>query len=305
MIRLPPGYRVIQTHNRDSSDCDALPTGGTLLKGEGNIMSNARRFAVLSFSLASLLLLAAGMDLRCVLGNEPVNRPMVLAVGAESVSPASTTDDFPVLANKPKPVNKEFEDCPPEGDGGDPDLNKLKNRIDTGRFTPVKFSVVEQLPFPASVGKKHRDKWTDSDTEAVAKFEGTPISVEGFLLMAKEEGPESCNCHGADEMFHDFHIWLSDKSNPASKKPRPKASEIDRSEAMVIEITPPIRNEHETWTLAAIKHIVQLQQRVRISGWLLLDQEHPEQIGKTRGTLWEIHPIVKIEVKTGTRFKAL
>jgi hypothetical protein len=30
---------------------------------------------------------------------------------------------------------------------------------------------------------------------------------------------------------------------------------------------------------------------VRIRGWLMLDQEHPEQIGKTRGTLWEIHPI--------------
>ena len=123
--------------------------------------------------------------------------------------------------------------------------------------------------------------------------------------MAREEGPESCNCHGADEMFHDFHVWLSDKSNPASKKPNPKASEIDRSEALVIEVSPPIKSKHPSWTLAAIKGIVRAQQRVRISGWLLLDQEHPEQIGKTRGTLWEIHPIMKIEVKTGTKWKAL
>jgi hypothetical protein len=38
-------------------------------------------------------------------------------------------------------------------------------------------------------------------------------------------------------------------------------------------------------------------QRVRISGWLLFDQEHPEQLGKTRATLWEIHPIIKIETQ--------
>jgi hypothetical protein len=28
----------------------------------------------------------------------------------------------------------------------------------------------------------------------------------------------------------------------------------------------------------------------------MLDQEHPDQVGRTRGTLWEIHPIMKIEV---------
>ena len=37
-------------------------------------------------------------------------------------------------------------------------------------------------------------------------------------------------------------------------------------------------------------------------GWLLLDQEHPEQLlasgnrNKVRGTLWELHPVVEIEV---------
>jgi hypothetical protein len=35
---------------------------------------------------------------------------------------------------------------------------------------------------------------------------------------------------------------------------------------------------------------------------LMLDPEHPEQLGKTRGTLWEIHPVMRIEVRRGGRW---
>jgi len=44
---------------------------------------------------------------------------------------------------------------------------------------------------------------------------------------------------------------------------------------------------------------------VRISGWLMFDPDHPSMIldptnpnisGKFRVTLWEVHPITKIEV---------
>jgi hypothetical protein len=39
------------------------------------------------------------------------------------------------------------------------------------------------------------------------------------------------------------------------------------------------------------------QQKVRISGWLMLDPEHKDMIDEgLRSTLWEIHPITKIEV---------
>jgi hypothetical protein len=31
----------------------------------------------------------------------------------------------------------------------------------------------------------------------------------------------------------------------------------------------------------------------------MLDQEHPEQLEKTRGTLWELHPIIEFEVRQG------
>jgi hypothetical protein len=36
---------------------------------------------------------------------------------------------------------------------------------------------------------------------------------------------------------------------------------------------------------------------VRFSGWLLFDPEHKNHLLRYRPTLWEIHPITKIEVK--------
>jgi hypothetical protein len=33
-----------------------------------------------------------------------------------------------------------------------------------------------------------------------------------------------------------------------------------------------------------------------MTGWLTFDQEHNEQVGKTRGTLWEVHPVTRVQV---------
>jgi len=38
-------------------------------------------------------------------------------------------------------------------------------------------------------------------------------------------------------------------------------------------------------TTTALGQLVGTNTQVRISGWLMLDQEHPEQINKTRETL--------------------
>jgi hypothetical protein len=37
----------------------------------------------------------------------------------------------------------------------------------------------------------------------------------------------------------------------------------------------------------------------------MMDPEHPDQIGKTRGTIWEIHPIMQIETRSGGTWKPL
>lgn len=43
--------------------------------------------------------------------------------------------------------------------------------------------------------------------------------------------------------------------------------------------------------------LVDSQTSVRISGWLMYDSEHVHAIGTQRATVWEVHPITKIEVQ--------
>jgi hypothetical protein len=40
-------------------------------------------------------------------------------------------------------------------------------------------------------------------------------------------------------------------------------------------------------------------------GWILWDEEHGDQVGKSRGTLGEIHPIHRIEVYEAGEWKDL
>jgi len=218
--------------------------------------------------------------------NSPTNGPDTTAGG----TPPGTGGAFPELREKPKPSFRPYKGCPPEGDGGDRALNMLKNRVDEGNYIPVPFEVVEKLPWPNTTERKNRASWSSNDASTIKRYEGTPIVVEGYLADAREEGPETPNCHGADHDFHDFHIWLTQSAGE------------DRTNSIVVEMTPPVRANHPNWTTTALRQISRDQQRVRISGWLMLDPEHPDQVGKTRGTIWEIHPVMRVEVQQQGRW---
>jgi hypothetical protein len=200
-------------------------------------------------------------------------------------SPSPTMVGLPDMPAKPKPQEIAFGSCPAEGDGKDPDLDLLKNRVDEGSYVPVAFSIVQQLSWPAGAERRVRSRWSASDTSAVEHYEGIPISIEGYLAGVKLEGPESTNCHASDNDLRDYHLWLTSTPNE------------DRSASIVVEATPRVRAKHPSWSITNLNHLVKEQQKVRISGWLMLDPEHPDQVGKTRGTIWEIHPIMKIEVE--------
>jgi hypothetical protein len=66
--------------------------------------------------------------------------------------------------------------------------------------------------------------------------------------------------------------------------------------AIVVETTPRVRELHVKWTPSALVPWVNSSAPVRISGWTLLDPEHRSHLGKYRSTLWEIHPVTRIEV---------
>lgn len=193
---------------------------------------------------------------------------------------ATTTSDV----GKPKPVTQVFDGCPPSGDGGDPLLNTLKNRIDEASWQPSTVETLLSYTWPRSIERLPRYRWSKSDAQDIAKYEGMPVQVEGYLVDAKRMGPESCNCHSVSDV--DFHIWLVDSPNKG------------RAESIVIETSPRVRIFHPEWTLSDMRKIINDHQKVRISGWLMLDPEHPDQIGKTRGTIWEIHPVMQIETQS-------
>jgi hypothetical protein len=200
---------------------------------------------------------------------------------------------LPLISVKASPKEISFRGCPPEGDGGDRELNLLKNRVDEGNYVQVELSAVLALPWPKSVERVPRRRWYSDDAQSVATYEGIPLSLEGYLAAAREEDPESTNCRGMEPDARDFHLRLV--GSPSQ----------DRSTSIVVEVSPRVRASHPEWKIDVIQELVRMREKVRISGWLMLDPEHPDQVGKTRGTIWEIHPIMNIEVGRNGRWAAL
>ena len=126
--------------------------------------------------------------------------------------------------------------------------------------------------------------------------EAAAETLEAEEAGAKREGPESCNCHSVEDK--DYHLWLV--ADPHH----------DRSKSVVVEVSPRMLARHAELSFDHIRPLVDGRTKVRISGWLMLDQEHPEQLpGRgphtTRATLWELHPIAAIEVPQGDQWVPL
>ena len=249
-----------------------MPRQSAEIKAATGLMALARRYPKGCGCIVILLLLLA-----LVIGAIYLVKLLRERDNAPATPPTTTTTlnsggGLPNMPNKPRPRNESFRGCPPEGDGGKRGLNLLKNRVDEGDYVPVAFDAILNL---------------SAENDVVERYRGIPVAVEGYLAKARLQGPESCNCHGTDDDAKDFHIWLT------------KNAGEDRERSIVVEPSPVVRAKHPAWTLDNLNRFVKNRQRVRISGWLLLDPEHPDQIGKTRGTIWEVHPVMKIEVQQG------
>ncbi len=209
----------------------------------------------------------------------PPRPPLPEAATRELEAPLPIPPDLP----RPPPPPTTFVGCPAPGTGGDPMLNVRKNRTDQAPWTPVALASVLALPYPSGIARRDRAVWPLEASAAVAAWEGMPLQVEGWLAGAHPEGGESCNCYDADHV--DWHLWLVDDPSKV------------RADSLVCEVTPRVRNQNRAWTFARVAAAVTNGWKVRIGGWLLLDQEHPEQIGRYRATLWEIHPICTFDVQ--------
>lgn len=222
---------------------------------------------------------------------------------------------LPKLEKKPTPKFEAPSFCPKEGSpGSDSELNLAKNRIDESPdYFSVDFEEVKNLHNADAAAEKDRDKVIPEIKKEIQKYEGTPIRLEGFLALVKDnrtlvgavvEGAEKCNCDRTEPNHVDFHLWLVGEPND------------DITQAVVVEMTPRLRVKHRRWIVKDLTFIAAKKFPVRISGWMMFDGEHKEQLFNPanpdkpiskirRATLWEIHPIMKVEFKQGGKWKTL
>lgn len=201
-----------------------------------------------------------------------------------SVVLAQPVGDLPSMPQKPEPGWINFDGCPPSGNGGDAALNLLKNRMDQGNYVPVSFDSITALTWPKSVERRALNDWSSSGQAFISQYAGIPVSVEGYIVNIRQGGPEPANCNRDDDVSLTWRMNLA-------KTPR-----AIRSQTIVVESTAPSRLGHP-WSIELIYNlIVETRSRVRVSGWLYFDPEHPYELGRTRATLWEILPVMKIEV---------
>jgi hypothetical protein len=224
-----------------------------------------------------------------------------VVVPAESTSVVVATSSAPSAAVsetwlKPTPNKTTFTShgvtCGNGGKAGDTETNLLKNRSDTATtYHAVAFDAIAKLPYPKAA--KHRHDWLQPQLDSIARYEGVPVSVIGYVVALKPQNKgtgESTNCNmtGANET--DWHMALV------------KTLGDGEATSIVVETTPRMRKKHPAWSTTAVKKYVDVDTPMRISGWLMLDPEHRNHLNKYRSTLWEIHPITRIEAFDGTQW---
>jgi hypothetical protein len=191
----------------------------------------------------------------------------------------------------------------------DQPLNMKKNRAaGVAQATTTTYTVaqvLDQTRFPVhhpmtTNGTDVRSTW--KNTTAMTKItalEATQISVQAYVARATQESAESCNCEIKDAQWVDTHINLIDRPADGSADPKTLVGK-----SMIVEVTWRVRTDgkgqQSAWTPANLERLAITHDGafVRITGDLMYDNLHWTMVNKgQRGTLWEIHPIRRIQVR--------
>jgi hypothetical protein len=180
--------------------------------------------------------------------------------------------------------------CPPEGDGGDGLANRQKNRV----LAPPSVTELEIDQFLKSFNPNLnvpvlRAQFSPAATAEIVSREQQGVALLGYLLLVKQSGTEAAHCH--DRKRRSLELWVG--TLPVHTRARSKAVSPD---AVVATVTPVGQDTHLNWRLADLRKLAREGAKVRISGWVFYDAEHPEQLDTTRASLWQIHPVTRIEV---------
>src|SRR5205823_3515142 len=104
----------------------------------------------------SALIMLACDSAGIVTGNntQPPSLPTTVGGGTNNVN------GLPAASFKQTPRVLTFQGCPPEGDGGDPVLNRNKNRVDEGNYQPVNFQTILNLRWPQETERTDHASWS-------------------------------------------------------------------------------------------------------------------------------------------------
>jgi hypothetical protein len=189
------------------------------------------------------------------------------------------------IPGRPKPREEWYRGCPPWGHGGDVEADLLRNRIDRASH-PRTFSATQfiHLAMPGVVHGKPipMARWTRKDRRQAFRYEGMSASLVGYLVAFDRLGPsEPCNCGG--KAGYDWHLWIG------------RSYQSSRKASIITEATPRVRARERGFDWKRFATIAGGAKKVRVTGWIFLDNDH--RVGETdRSTLWEIHPITRLEV---------
>jgi hypothetical protein len=210
-----------------------------------------------------------------------------------TVIAAPQVGDLPMMEEKPPASPEGYNGCPAEGRGGDVELNLLKNRVDKGAYVPVSFDSLLALTWPKSTEKRMMSEWTPSGRAFISQYLGIPIVVEGYIEALREGIGDASNCDREDPQNHLWKLYIG------------KGPKDQRSQSVIGWSTPQTRVGH-TWSADFIRDfLIAGRVPVRVSGWLYFDPNHTQEIGRTRATLWEISPVMQIEVFQDGRWNPL
>jgi len=204
------------------------------------------------------------------------------------------SEEFSSTWEKPAPKKTTFHgqegDCPWNGDNSDSGTFVNKNRADTAendgvQYHDVTWAAIAKLNYP--VAKPLRKNWTPDQIAEITPFEGEAIRTIGYIVAFKPQSGgsgEGTNCHFNAPADTDTHMALVEGVGEAEKT------------SVVVEFTPRFLKAHPNWKKSKLSAWINSDSPVRISGWLMLDPDHRNHLNRFRSTLWEIHPITKIEV---------
>jgi hypothetical protein len=240
-------------------------------------------------------------------GSEPVTPPPAAVQEPAGGSGFSQTCTNPHFPRNSGPTSIDDTSCTIAGKGGAETFqNEAKNNFcATGPVRDV--TIADLINMQAQVqqnssipfGSTHGHPLTTTPGPATdrkplqALGEGTEVTLQGFVLVARQEGAESVNC-GANianvPTNHDIHISIVDS-----------ASQQDECSGVVAEMVP--HHRPVSWTSENVNAIASKKLPVRLTGQLFFDSSHtPCQKGSgvpgdpKRIALWEVHPIYEFDV---------